>query len=545
MLIRTRALPAVRAPEAVRDPAIVEAYLEDASGASPGQAAGLVRVGDEAEAASLLRGTLDRGTPILCQAARTSLTGGAIPRGELVVSVETMREIGAVESAGERATVRVQPGVRLDVLREELARHGYYYPPVPTYEQAMIGGTVATNAGGAATFKYGVTRQWVRGLRVLLFNGDLLELERGQAVVGRGERFRLRLTDGTQLEIPLPDYRIPELKKISAGYFSSDPYDLVDLFVGSEGTLGLITSITLDLVALPPSVVTGLVLLDGFDRALRLAAAMRAAALAARASGDRLGPDVRAIESIDAHGLDLLRASGEARRLRIGIPERAEAALLFEMELAEPMDNEQAQQLVFRMMEPQAVSVPDRPLTRLFRILREHEVLDSLEFAFPEDRTRRRALKEFREAVPRRVAELLRERRRSCPDIKKVAGDLIVPFDRLFEMVRFYESGFAERGLEHAIWGHLSDGNLHPNALPRNAREVEAGVQAVLAFADEAVRLGGCPLSEHGVGRDPLKQRILRRFLGAEAIETMRRIKRAVDPPGRFAPGVLFAPAEP
>ena len=94
--------------------------------------------------------------------------------------------------------------MRLRDLQERLATEGLYYPPVPTYQEAMLGGTVSTNAGGAATFKYGVTRQWVRGLRVLLHNGDLLVLERGEAVVRRGESFAIALSDGRELRVPTP-----------------------------------------------------------------------------------------------------------------------------------------------------------------------------------------------------------------------------------------------------------------------------------------------------------------------------------------------------
>jgi FAD/FMN-containing dehydrogenase len=179
-------------------------------------------------------------------------------------------------------------------------------------------------------------------------------------------------------------------------------------------------------------------------------------------------------------------------------------------------------------------------LTRLFAILLDHGVLDDLEFAFPEDIERALTLKEFREAVPRTVGEMLLRRRSECPGVKKVAGDLIVPFECVGEMTRFYEDVFRSRGLEFAIWGHLSDGNLHPNALPRSEAEVRAAADCILDFADHAVRLGGCPLSEHGVGRDPLKQAILARFVGKTALARMREVKRALDPGWRFAPGVLF-----
>ncbi|MBI4161275.1 MAG: FAD-binding oxidoreductase, partial [Acidobacteria bacterium] len=93
------------------------------------------------------------------------------------------------------------------------------------------------------------------------------------------------------------------------------------------------------------------------------------------------------------------------------------------------------------------------------------------------------------------------------------------------------------------IWGHLSDGNLHPNLLPRGPEDVPPAEAAILEFGAEVTRLGGCPLAEHGVGRDPIKQELLRRLYGAEGVEQMRRVKRALDPESRLAPGVLF-PAE-
>jgi D-lactate dehydrogenase (cytochrome) len=535
-MLHAQRVPDIRAPEVERDPDILGAYLEDASSSPAGRAAGLVRPASEAEAAAFLRENRD---PVLIQAARSSLTGGAVPRGEIVLSVERMRERGAIESSADAGRATVQPGMRLDALLAELAEKGYYYAPVPTYQQAMLGGTVATNAGGAASFKYGVTRQWVQGLRVLLFNGDLLMLERGQQVVRRGGTFRIGLSDGTELEVPVPEYRLPDLKKISAGYHAADPLDLVDLFVGSEGTLGLITAITVKLVPLPAATATGLVFLDDANLALLLAAALRDAALKAREQDDPAGPDVRAIEWLDESSLRILRERGDARRLRIDVPASARAGLLFELELPEPTTDDQVEGVLADFLERQA-DPADGPLVRLFRILEDHRAMEHLDLAFPEKASRRRALNDLREAVPTGIGEMLSERRRTDPEVKKIGGDLIVPVSELPAMIEAYRAGFERRGLQFAIWGHLSDGNLHPNALPRNADEVRAGFEALIEFADEAARRGGCPLSEHGVGRNPIKQEILRRFLGNEAIATMRRIKAALDPQGRFAPGVLF-----
>jgi D-lactate dehydrogenase (cytochrome) len=533
--IEARRLPEV-SPPVVRDaPEALQPYLEDASGARGGHASGLVRVASEAEAAAFLRETAGQGVKILPQAARSSLTGGAVPRGEVIVSVEALRDTGSLQRTSRGARATFGAGLRLRELQEYVAEEGYYYPPVPTHQEAMIGGSASTNAGGAATFKYGVTREWIHGLRVLLFNGDLLAIERGQAVARRGESFRIRLSDGGELTVPVPDYRLPDLKKISAGYFAADPLDLIDLFVGSEGTLGLITAVTVDLVPQPPSVVTGLVFLSDEDAAFELATDLRLTAQAARDRGDPAGPDVRAIEWMDPHCLDILRRYDEARKRRIRLPDTARAGVLFETELAEPMDNERAQDRLVAALDGGS-GERDDGLIRLFRLLRDQDVLDELEFAFPEDDRRHKALVELREAVPQRVGELAAR----TPGVGKLGGDFIVPFERLHEMMRIYADGFERRGLAYAVWGHLGDGNLHPNPLLRTEEEGPLAVEAMLEFADEAVRRGGCPLSEHGVGRSPLKQRLLRRFLGNDAVEQMRRIKRALDPPGRFAPGTLF-----
>ncbi len=536
--IRARRAPSVSFPEPATDPSILQAYLDDASGNPPGRAAGLLRPSSGDEAASWLRATASAGIPVLPQAARSSLTGGAVPAGEVVLSVEKLGSIGSVSGGAEDARVRVGAGVRLDELQTHLAERGFYYPPVPTYQEAMIGGTVSTNAGGAATFKYGVTRQWVRGLRVLLWNGDALDLERGERVERRGGEFRILLSDGREARVPVPTYRLPDLKKMSAGYHASDPMDLVDLFVGAEGTLGLITEVEIGLVPLPASVVAGLAFVRDAEALLALAGDLREAALAARRDRDSRGPDVRAIEMMDGRSLALLREHGDARRLRVEVPPEAGAALLFEMELPEPAGNDRAQDLLAATL---AGSVSeDGPLPRLYRILERRGALETLELAFPEDDRRREALREFREAVPKRVNEILASCRLDDPGARKVGGDLIVPFERLGEMLRIYEEGFSRRGLPYAIWGHASDGNLHPNAIPRTSAEARAASEALLEFGDEAARRGGCPLSEHGVGKSPAKQEMMRRFLGDAAIREMRAIKSALDPSWRMAPGVLF-----
>jgi D-lactate dehydrogenase (cytochrome) len=124
--------------------------------------------------------------------------------------------------------------------------------------------------------------------------------------------------------------------------------------------------------------------------------------------------------------------------------------------------------------------------------------------------------------------------------IEKTAADMVVPFDRLEELLTAYETGFGARGLDVAIWGHISDGNLHPNVIPRSMADVESGKAVILELGREAIRLGGAPLAEHGVGRNSVKQRLLEQLYGRDGIEDMRAVKQAIDPDWKLAPGVLF-----
>jgi FAD/FMN-containing dehydrogenase len=126
--------------------------------------------------------------------------------------------------------------------------------------------------------------------------------------------------------------------------------------------------------------------------------------------------------------------------------------------------------------------------------------------------------------------------------IEKTAGDLLVPVDRVPAFVDTCDAELRARGLDFAVWGHISDGNLHPNVIPRSYEDIESGRAVLLDLGREAIRLGGVPLAEHGVGRNPVKQRLLIELYGADGVEDMRRVKRAIDPEWKLAPGVIFPP---
>jgi len=261
--------------------------IEDASGFR-GEAARVLTPASEAELLDIIA----QRVPITMLGARTGLTGGCVPQGGWAVSLEKFRRL---EACPGRAIVG--PGVSLDELQTAAARTGQFYAPDPTERTASIGGTIATNASGSRSFRYGATRRHILGLRVALMTGRLLDVRRGD-----------------QVDFEVPELPLPHTTKNTAGYPLAPGMDWIDLIAGSEGTLGMVTEAELQLLPAPADVIAGIVFLISDGAALDVVDAWR-----------RI-PGLRMIEYFDANSLELLRPHYPE------IPARAAAALLIEQE---------------------------------------------------------------------------------------------------------------------------------------------------------------------------------------------------------------------
>lgn len=493
------------APRIDRDPAIITSFLSDAAHVPGGFAAGVAFPKTEADVAALAAGA----ERILAVGAQSSLTGGATPRGELVVSMRSLTRLGPINTdARGVATIRAGAGVPLTTLQTALAASNFYYPPVPTFEGACVGGVISTNAAGAATFKYGSTRPWVMGITVVLANGDVLDIRRGEVAASAGGAFEVELTSGALVTVAIPTYRMPDVAKLSAGYYARPGMDLIDLFIGSEGTLGVIVDAELRVIPRPRRAVA-LISCDSDAPAIAVTTALRQE------------PAVSAIEYMDAGALRVVPDDAFARA-GVPRPPAGSVLLMTQLEITEDADDEM--------------------FGRLQTILASCGVDDPGTIAAPGDERGAQRLFELREAVPASVNALVAAAKAVHPDIEKTAGDMVVPFARLGDSLELYRRAFESRGLDYAIWGHVSDGNLHPNVIPRTLDDVMRGRDAILEIARGVIAMGGAPLAEHGVGRSALKQRLLRELYGDAGIDQMRAVKRALDPEWKLAPGVLFPP---
>ncbi|WP_431892234.1 FAD-binding oxidoreductase [Micromonospora haikouensis] len=422
----------------------------------------VVRPRDTAQVAGVVRAAARHGVPVVPQGARTGLAGAAnAVDGAVVLSTVAMDRILEVDPVARIAVV--QPGVVNATLAGAVRREGLYYPPDPgSWESSTIGGNVATNAGGMCCVKYGVTTEYVLGLEVVLASGEVLRTGRRTA-------------------------------KGVAGY------DLTRLFVGSEGTLGVITEVT---VALRPAPEESLTLVAVFDSTADAGTAV------AQIAAKGLTPSL--LELLDRTHLRAIEAYQP-----MGLRTDAQALLLA------------------------AVDTGSRAADDLARIAEVCEAAGADEVYAATD------------AVE--AAALLQARRLAHPAMEKFAADtypggngglviddVAVPRGALAELLDGVARIAEECAVPIGVVGHAGDGNLHPNIVVDRAdpASVERGRRAFDEIMRLGLELGGTCTGEHGVGL--LKRDWLAREIGPVGVRVHQAIRSALDPTGLFNPGKVL-----
>lgn len=445
-------------------------YLEDASGFR-GHADRVIVAENEAAVLEVLWEASARQTPVTVAGAGTGVTGARVAQGGWVLSLEKLNRL---EIRDGRATVG--PGALLRDLHAAAASHGQFFGPDPTETAASLGGAIATNASGSRSFRYGDTRRHVLRLRVALSGGRTVEVRRGEPI-----------------DFEVPAIPLPRTTKNTAGYPLKPGMDWVDLFSGSEGTLGVVTEAELRLLPAPAALLTGVIFFLGDASALDAVDDWRSV------SG------LRMLEYLDRFSLELLRTRFPE------IPVDAGAALLIEQEL-------------------EGGDSPD--VDRWLHRLEAASGLDSSWFASgARDRERFRL---FRHALPEAVNDLVRRN-----GYLKMGSDFAVPLERNREMLATYrqelEREFSGR---YVIFGHIGDAHVHANILPSSGEEFNRAGKVMVELARKAVSLGGTVSAEHGLGKR--KAHLLELQYSAERIEAMKDVKRRLDPQWLLGRGTLF-----
>ncbi|MGD8519687.1 MAG: FAD-binding oxidoreductase [Desulfobacterales bacterium] len=511
------------------------AYLTDESKLSPQPFDHLFFPLDEAELAAILKQMSESKINVTIAGARTGLVGGCVPQKGALVSLENFDCIRALtydHNAGEWQT-QSQCAVNLRSLNDQISSKNfpdvehsgdqtainalkrfkddpadYFYPPDPTELSASLGGTVATNASGARTFRYGPTRDWVRGIRVMLSNGEILSIPRGQYFASPEHEFIVRDSKGSDLRIKLPSYRMPPTKN-TAGYFTAPQMDLIDLFIGSEGSFGIITEVTAAL-AKRTEKISIVQFLKSDEQAIELVYALR--------NEKRIELDF--LEFYSGNALEFLRQ----RQLRDPksidmptIPEKAGAALFFEFNFEAMADN--------------------LDYTALEETINRCGASFSNSWAGYENRELQR-MKDFRHILPEAINAIIAERKKQYPALHKLGTDLAVPDNRLHDMWQTYREHLETADLQWVAFGHIGDNHVHINILPRDTDELQKGLELYELFAAKAIEFGGSVSAEHGIGK--MKIKFMELMYTPEEIDEMRAVKLALDPESLLNPGNIF-----
>lgn len=435
------------------------AHALDESEAIGRQPDAVVLAEDTSDVAAALAIAEKHGVPVTPRAGGTGRTGGAVPvAGGIVLATHTMARI--LEIDRENLIAVVQPGLVTADLHAAVEAEGLFFPPDPnSLKTCMIGGNVAENAGGPRAFKYGVTRDYVLGLEACLMGGRVLRT---------GKR---------------------TVKGVTG-------YDVTALLVGSEGTLGVFTEVTLQLVPKPAEVATVLALFDDVRAAADAVSRIVAAGLVPRC-----------LELMDGPTLDAIRAQS------VSVDARANAMLLIEVD----GDGDAGG----------GSTAVDSALERLGAALTEGG--KTIDVLVAQDASQRSRLWEARRTLSPATRKLAKY---------KLSEDIVVPRSRLVDIFVEVDRIGDETGVRHLTYGHAGDGNLHVNWLWNDEGERPAVDRAIEALMRATVRLGGTLSGEHGIG--VLKAAYLPLEQSPELISLQQDLKRVFDPSGLLNPGKIF-----
>lgn len=455
----------------ITDQDVIKGFCTDSSN-YPGHAEALVRPKSTSEVIEIVKEAGSKKIPITTIGNRSSLTGAAAAEGGWILDTSQMTKI--IEINHQEKFALAEPGMMLSDFKKKILEEGLFYTPDPTSEkECFFGGSIATNASGSRTFKYGSTRKYVRALEVVLASGEVLNIRR------------------------------PEIEKNTFGYLPFQ--NMVDIFVGSEGTLGIITKTEVDLIKKSEIFFGGMVFFKTLNECLDFVVNVRM---------ELLQPlpviTPRAVELFDRFGLNIIQPDSPFQ-----IPKTAQAGIFFEQEYSDDFD---------------------KLLNNWMGFLEKNKaIVDATLIA--ENPKQQDELRTLRHKVPSQLFE------EGGMYVKngggKISTDWSVPIKQIHKIIDFAKKLADEaKIIEPVIYGHIGNGHPHYNFIARNSAEKKQILNVVHKTCQEVVKLGGTIAAEHGIGK--IKKDFVKYQYPKPVIDAMKSLKSSLDPKGILAPGNIF-----
>jgi len=489
-------------------------YLNDESNVHGEEIEALFFPGSVENVSYIVNEAVEKGKCITVSGGRTGICAGAVPEGGYVISLEKMTKILDLSINYGEYELKAESGIRLSdinnlirskdlkldsevVTKFKMDKKNYFYPPDPTETSATLGGSVATNASGARSFFYGPTRNYVKGIEVILPSGELLKIKRGDIKMEEGF-FNVQREYGSPLKVPSPCYEMPKTKH-SCGLFSKKGMDLIDLFIGSEGILGIIVNITVRLLVEPEIIFGGVTFFSNEDDAVNFV-------INARENG--IMP--LALEYFDKESLLFLNEVRKGQGNISEIPEIPDFGGAVYLEFASESSEELKKRLV--LYKYTIEKYHGDPSTS-WAALQKRDIM---------------RLKFFRHTLPETINGIIANKKIKENRIHKVGTDMSVPDDYLKEIMSFYREVLNKEGIKYVIFGHIGNNHLHVNMIPDSYNELLKAKEIYKRFAEKAVSFGGSVAAEHGIGK--IKKQMLKIQYPESAVDEMRTIKKYFDP---------------
>jgi len=481
----------------------IQDYLKDESNFH-GSADRVVIPNNRIELLDIIKKYYNKGEPFTISGAGTGLTGGRCPNEGTIISTENLNRI--IEVDCNKGLARVEPGVLLKDFQEELAHSGYFLPPNPTENSSSIGGNISTNASGSRSFKYGSYRNFVEELSLILVDGTELNIKRGDYFTGKQQ-----VTNNEVLQ-QLNSIELKYVKDVhvknASGYFIKPEMDIIDLFIGSEGTLAVVSEAVLRFYQKPEAVLGFIVFFENTENMLKFVDEVRLLSKKRQVSEQNTidGISARLIEFFDLYSLRMLSDFFPQ------IPNEAQCCIWIEQECNSGESSD--------------------VIEEWYEIIRNYSnLVDQTWFAQTDAEHER--FRKFRHQIPLLIIEKFTKN-----GFRKIGTDTAVPECEFHKFYYYIKDLFDKSGIESITYGHIGDCHLHANLLPKTRNEFEKSLDIYNLIINKAVELNGTVSAEHGIGK--LKKKNLELMYGTEGIDKMKSIKKLFDPDNLLGRGNIF-----